>query len=129
MHQAVQVAGPQALFLQEPHNAVDDRLARIVRGGEQLAGMHEIAARLACDNSNVTGIVDRLQARGLVTRRPSERDRRVKYIVPTPLGVEVRDAMRERMARPPAGIERLSVSEQRQLRDLLARAAGRRSPA
>ena len=91
--------------------------------------MHEIAARLACDNSNVTGIVDRLQARGLVTRRPSERDRRVKYIVPTPLGVEVRDAMRERMARPPAGIERLSVTEQRQLRDLLARAAGRRSPA
>ena len=37
--------------------------------------------------------------------------------------------VRERMARPPAGIERLSVSEQRQLRDLLARAAGRRSPA
>jgi MarR family transcriptional regulator, organic hydroperoxide resistance regulator len=91
--------------------------------------MHEIAARLACDNSNVTGIVDRLQARGLVTRRPSERDRRVKYIVPTSLGVEVRDAMRERMARPPAGIERLSVSEQHQLRDLLARAAGRSSPA
>ena len=26
--------------------------------------MHEIATRLACDNSNVTGIVDRLEARG-----------------------------------------------------------------
>jgi MarR family transcriptional regulator, organic hydroperoxide resistance regulator len=91
--------------------------------------MHEIAARLACDNSNVTGIVDRLEARGLVTRRSSEHDRRVKYIVPTPLGVEVRDAMRERMARPPAGIECLSTSEQRQLRQLLARAAGHRPPA
>ena len=85
--------------------------------------MHEIAAHLACDSSNVTGIVDRLEAHGLVTRRAGERDRRVKYIVPTPLGLEVRDAMRERMARAPAAIERLSAEEQRQLRDLLARAA------
>ena len=60
--------------------------------------MHEIASRLACDSSNVTGIVDRLEARGLVTRRPCERDRRVKQIVPTALGLEVRDALRARMA-------------------------------
>jgi DNA-binding MarR family transcriptional regulator len=85
--------------------------------------MHEIAAHLACDSSNVTGIVDRLEARGLVTRRAGERDRRVKYIVPTELGREVRDAMRERMATPPAAIERLSPDEQRLLRDLLAPAA------
>jgi len=86
--------------------------------------MHEIAAHLACDSSNVTGIVDRLEARGLVTRRAGERDRRVKYILPTPLGLEVRDALRARMARAPAAIERLSPKEQRLLRDLLARAAG-----
>ena len=86
--------------------------------------MHEIAAHLACDSSNVTGIVDRLEARGLVARRAGERDRRVKYIVPTPLGLEVRDALRARMARVPAAIERLSPEEQRLLRDLLARAAG-----
>jgi DNA-binding MarR family transcriptional regulator len=85
--------------------------------------MHEIAARLACDNSNVTGIVDRLEARGLVARRASERDRRVKYIVPTALGLDVRDAMRERMARAPVGVRRLSVKDQRSLRDVLARAA------
>ena len=91
--------------------------------------MHEIAAHLACDNSNVTGIMDRLEARGLVTRHAGERDRRVKYIVPTPLGLEVRDAMHARMARAPMGIERLSVKEQRQLRDLLARAAASPEPA
>jgi len=85
--------------------------------------MHEIAAHLACDSSNVTGIVDRLEARGLVRRRAGERDRRVKYILPTPLGLEVRDALRARMARAPAAIERLSPEEQRLLRDLLARAA------
>jgi len=86
--------------------------------------MHEIAAHLACDSSNVTGIVDRLEARGLVSRRAGERDRRVKYIVPTALGLEVRDALRARMSRAPAAIERLSPKEQRLLRDLLARAAG-----
>jgi len=85
--------------------------------------MHEIAAHLACDNSNVTGIVDRLEARGLVTRRAGERDRRVKYIVLTPLGLTTRNAMRERMARASAAIERLSAKEQRLLRDLLARLA------
>ena len=86
--------------------------------------MREIASHLACDSSNVTGIVDRLEARGLVTRRTSERDRRVRRIVPTPLGLEVRDAMRERMARAPAVIERLSAEDQRLLRDLLVRALG-----
>jgi MarR family transcriptional regulator, organic hydroperoxide resistance regulator len=90
--------------------------------GEAGLPMHEIATRLACDNSNVTGIVDRLESRGLVARRPGEQDRRVKYVVPTPLGLEVRDAMRARLSRPPVPIERLSRAEQRQLRDLLARA-------
>ena len=84
--------------------------------------MHEIASHLACDSSNVTGIVDRLEARGLVARRTSEQDRRVKHIVPTPLGLEVRSALRERMARAPAAIERLSTEDQRLLRDVLARA-------
>jgi DNA-binding MarR family transcriptional regulator len=84
--------------------------------------MHEIATLLACDNSNVTGIVDRLEARGLVTRRPGEQDRRVKYIVPTPAGLDVREAMRARLERVPTGIERLPAADQRLLRDLLARA-------
>jgi len=84
--------------------------------------MHEIAAHLACDSSNVTGIVDRLEARELVARRTSERDRRVKHIVLTPRGLEVRNAMRERMAQVPAAIDRLSAKDQRLLRDLLVRA-------
>lgn len=86
--------------------------------------MHEIATRLACDNSNVTGIVDRLEARGLVTRRPGEQDRRVKYVVLTPLGVEVRGAMDSKLARVPVAIERLSADDQCALRDVLARATG-----
>ncbi len=90
--------------------------------------MHEIAAQLACDSSNVTGIVDRLEARGLVTRRTGERDRRVKHVVPTPAGLEVRDDLRARMAHVPAAIERLPARDQRLLRDLLTRAVGDAGP-
>ena len=85
--------------------------------------MHALAAVLACDNSNVTGLVDRLEARGLVARRPYSEDRRVKHVVLTLAGIEVRDRLREQMARPPEGIERLSGDDQRLLRDVLRRAA------
>jgi DNA-binding MarR family transcriptional regulator len=85
--------------------------------------MHELATMLACDNSNVTGIVDRLEARGLVARRPYAQDRRVKNVVLTPLGVELRDRLRARMSEPPAAIRRLSAADQRLLRDVLSRAA------
>jgi DNA-binding MarR family transcriptional regulator len=84
--------------------------------------MHELATMLACDNSNVTGIVDRLETRGLVTRRPYPQDRRVKHIVLTPAGIDLREQVRARMAEVPEAIRRLSVADQRLLRDLLRRA-------
>jgi DNA-binding MarR family transcriptional regulator len=84
--------------------------------------MHELATVLACDNSNVTGIVDRLEARGLVTRRPYAQDRRVKHVVLTPAGAELRERVRARMAQAPEAVRRLSVADQRLLRDVLRRA-------
>src|SRR5580693_8984239 len=63
--------------------------------------MNELATLLHCDNSNVTGIVDRLEARGLVERRPYEPDRRVKHIALTPLGAELRERVREHMSAAP----------------------------
>jgi DNA-binding MarR family transcriptional regulator len=86
--------------------------------------MHELAGLLACDNSNVTGLIDRLEARGLVSRQPSSDDRRVKHVVLTPAGRRLRKRMLDRVGRPAEGLERLSVAEQRQLRDLLARVLG-----
>jgi DNA-binding MarR family transcriptional regulator len=83
--------------------------------------MNELAAMLACDNSNVTGLVDRLEARGLVARQASPEDRRIKRIVLTEAGVGMREQLLERVGRPPAGLERLTTAEQRQLRDLLRR--------
>ena len=48
--------------------------------------MRELACGLHCDASNVTGIVDRLEQRGLVERRAAPTDRRVKSLVVTPTG-------------------------------------------
>ena len=42
--------------------------------------MRALAQQLFCDPSNVTGIVDRLEKRGLVERRVDENDRRVKKL-------------------------------------------------
>ena len=86
--------------------------------------MGELAALMRCDNSNMTGIVDRLEERGLVERTAAERDRRVKLIALTERGRKIRDELNRRMAEPPEVIERLSLADQRALRDILRRGLG-----
>jgi DNA-binding MarR family transcriptional regulator len=81
--------------------------------------MNELASLLGCDNSNVTGLIDRLEARDLVTRQPSPYDRRVKHVVLTDAGQNLRARMLDRVGQPPTGFERLTPAEQRQLRDLM----------
>ena len=59
---------------------------RLVEPGDGVP-MSSLAGMLFCDASNVTGLVDRLESRGLVRRRPSPADRRVKVLILTPTGV------------------------------------------
>src|ERR671931_302111 len=89
---------------------------------EQPLPMSALADRLFCDASNVTGIADRLESRGLVERRSAEADRRVKALTLTPEGVGLRDVVLEIMSEPPRAIASLSTSDQRALRDILRRA-------
>src|SRR5882672_8422868 len=77
--------------------------------------MGQLAETLACDASNVTGLVDRLESRGLVRRRPSAEDRRVKVLDLTPTGSRLRTLLLDRMTTPPDTIGRLSAREQRAL--------------
>ena len=84
--------------------------------------MSELAQALFCDNSNVTGIVDRLEERGLVRREAAEGDRRVKLLVLTKEGERVRAEITKRMAEPPPPIANLPEKDQRALRDILKRA-------
>jgi DNA-binding MarR family transcriptional regulator len=83
--------------------------------------MGQLAATLACDASNVTGLVDRLESRGLVRRRPSAADRRVKVLDLTPTGSRLRALLVDRMTTPPHTLGRLSVHEQRTLVRILTR--------
>ena len=83
--------------------------------------MGQLAETLACDASNVTGLVDRLESRGLIRRRPSAADRRVKVLHLTPTGCRLRALLVDRMTAPPETLERLSLREQRELVRILRR--------
>ncbi len=87
--------------------------------------MGKAACGLGCDASNITGIVDRLEARGLIERRPADRDRRVKVLVITRDGARMREAILRRLAEPPEPIARLSPEDQRTLAEILGRALAR----
>src|SRR5215218_6913273 len=71
--------------------------------------MGEMAQALHCDNSNVTGIADRLEAAGLAERRPHERDRRVKAVVLTEKGEWMRVEIDRRAGEPPPRLAALSA--------------------
>jgi MarR family transcriptional regulator, organic hydroperoxide resistance regulator len=77
--------------------------------------MGRLAETLACDASNVTGLVDRLEARGLVQRRPSPGDRRVRVIELTTTGTRLRAQLLQRMSAESHPLARLSPSRQRAL--------------
>ncbi|AZQ40009.1 MarR family transcriptional regulator [Streptomyces cyaneochromogenes] len=49
----------------------------------------ELATLLHCDKTNITGLVDRLQRRGLLTRQPDPDDRRMTRVHLTPEGERV----------------------------------------
>lgn len=83
--------------------------------------MRKLAQKLRCEPSNVTGIVDRLESRGLVERRPDPADRRVKLAAATEEGRRVAKGLREslRFAREP--LAGLAEEERVVLRGLLRR--------
>ncbi|MEV4827868.1 MarR family transcriptional regulator [Micromonospora sp. NPDC049257] len=58
----------------------------------------DLAVRLACDRSNVTALVDRLEQAGLVTRRVDPIDRRQKTLLVTDEGRRVRERVREALS-------------------------------
>ncbi|MFG2571587.1 MarR family winged helix-turn-helix transcriptional regulator [Streptomyces sp. NPDC048481] len=83
--------------------------------------MRKLAQKLKCEPSNVTGIVDRLESRGLVERRPDPADRRVKLAAATEEGRRIARGLREslRFAREP--LAGLTEEERLVLRALLHR--------
>src|SRR5216684_6645178 len=85
--------------------------------GEALP-MNEAAGKLHCDPSNVTGIVDRLEARALIERQHLTTDRRVKHLALTPAGRRLRRRVEAILSAAP-GVSDLGASDQAALLGLL----------
>jgi len=66
--------------------------------------MSTLADAMACDASNVTGIVDKLESRGLIARRGADHDRRIKMLQVTERGCALRDRLIRRLLEPPASV-------------------------
>jgi DNA-binding MarR family transcriptional regulator len=83
--------------------------------------MRVLAERWRCDASYITAIVDDLEELGLAQRQAHPGDRRIKTVALTPKGIKLRAALMALLSVPPAAFGALTATEQRQLRDLLAK--------
>jgi DNA-binding MarR family transcriptional regulator len=81
--------------------------------------MRQLAARMGCDNSYVTPLVDTLEKRGLAAREPHPTDRRIKVIVLTERGRQVAGQAQRVYDTPPSAFSALSDTEAASLCDLL----------
>ena len=95
---------------------------------EQALPMSELAEALYVDASYITSLVDKLEARGLIERRASPGDRRVKLIAMTPTGEALRVQLMQRVFQPPPAIAALDEADRAALREILNRALAATPP-
>lgn len=95
--------------------------ALALRELDEPTSMRELAGRLLCDASNVTGLVDRLEARGLVERRVDAEDRRVKWLVLTASGRQLRARHHQQVFADVPLLSSLAPGDRRLFAELLTR--------
>ena len=96
------------------------RTRAIRRIARQPMSMSELAAKLRIERPNATVLVDDLEARGLVRRRPHPTDRRAKIVEATAKGARVARRAEEILATPPPGLGELPAADLEALRRILA---------
>jgi len=84
--------------------------------------MRALADRIQYGPSNLTAVIDRLEARGAVARRPDAHDRRVKGLVLTGERIKLRDAFWQRLISDAGPLGGLGTAELAQLQTLLQQA-------
>jgi DNA-binding MarR family transcriptional regulator len=94
---------------------------KLIRELAKPQSQRELARRLHYDPSNITALADSLEARGLVERRTEASDRRFRLLALTAEGERVRDLLEKLLAQPPHFLDRLTLAEQKQLLQLLAK--------
>jgi DNA-binding MarR family transcriptional regulator len=81
--------------------------------------MSQLAGQLHCDKSNLTGIVDGLEARGLIERTTPRGDRRVRALVTTVQGRQVRARIGRRLREDNPLLARLKPDQLHDLEHLV----------
>jgi DNA-binding MarR family transcriptional regulator len=84
--------------------------------------LKEAAKRCGVDPSNLSGVVDQLTDRGLMTSRPAAHDKRVRIVRLTGEGVRMRRRLIACLSQNPS-IGSLSSAQQQQLLDILREVA------
>ena len=101
-----------------------DALDQLIQAGEPLT-LGSLAGRLQCVRSNVTQLVDRLEAEGLVKRGGCSADRRAIRATVTPVGFERHAAGLEAIRSVQGDVaQRLGPSERAHLVALLSAVTG-----
>ncbi len=91
-------------------------------GPDEAVPMRTLAERARSDPSNLTAVVDKLEGKGLLRRRPDSGDRRVKILVLTPDGQQARAALWDRITNDVGPLAHLSPTQIEELRDRLREA-------
>lgn len=134
---------------QEIFNAFAELIGRVLAQGQQLAdqfgvpvftvkamhwldgsmAMKELGRHLRCDPSFVTSIADALEERGLARREPSPADRRVKNLVLTAEGRELKARLEQAMVTSMPWCTALDLTERKTLLGLVRKLAAAHTPA
>jgi DNA-binding MarR family transcriptional regulator len=89
--------------------------------------MRSLAEEWACDPSNATWLIDRLERQGLAKRVSRDGDRRVKAVVLTPKGKRTRGALIDSLYTPPPDLVALPQRDLDALRAAASRLPARRA--
>jgi len=96
-----------------------DVMSELERSGRKMT-MSELSRELMVSNGNVTGVIDRLEKNGFVTRARAEHDRRIQYIALTDKGRNEFDEMAKSHERWLDGLlSQLSMNDMASLQELL----------
>jgi DNA-binding MarR family transcriptional regulator len=124
---------------QELFDAVAELVGLMLRRGERLADefgvplfclkavhrfgdsvtMKELGDQLHCDRSFITMIADTLEERGLARREPNDVDRRIKNLVLTPDGLELKRRLEAALVSRMPWSDALDTSERARLLELI----------
>lgn len=94
--------------------------AKVVLFLGQPEPMRCIADSLSCDPSNITGVVARLEERGLLSRVEDPADRRVKFLQATAAGKKLRESFELALFRDVPGMEGLTRAQIADVKNTLA---------